>query len=158
MSNGYALLNLAGLNINSQLSKLSNDKREELKGKLKIGIQWDTEVTLNADRQIVSQAYCSALPVTYSNLDSIYWESFAILILEATYEATLYAALMNFKKTGSKKVFLTLVGGGAFGNRVEWISDALIRTLKKFKYAPLDIKIVSHRCSNPRILALKEMI
>jgi hypothetical protein len=144
MTNGYALVNQKGLlNINKQISNLTNDKREALKGKLKVGIQWNTEVTLNDKKQLVSQIYCSALPVAHSHIDAIYWERFARLILEATYEATLYAAMVNIQKTNSNKVFLTLVGGGAFGNDIDWILESLIKVLKKFKNAPFDIKIVS---------------
>ena len=106
MSNGYALVNQKGiLNINKQLSHLNRDKREFLKGKLKIGIQWNTEVTIANKNQIVSQVYCSALPVAYSQIEFFYWESFARVILEATYEATLYSAMLNLNKNKSNKVF-----------------------------------------------------
>jgi hypothetical protein len=149
MTNGYALVNQKGLlNINKQISNLTNDEREALIGKLKVGIQWNTEVTFNDKKQLVSQIYCSALPVAYSHIDAIYWELFARIILEATYEATLYAAMVNIQKTNSNKVFLTLVGGGAFGNDIVWILESLMKVLEKFKNAPLDIKIVSYRSSN----------
>jgi hypothetical protein len=155
MSNGYALLNQDGLlNINAQLSKLSYNEREELKGKLKIGIQWNTEVTLNDSKQIVSQAYCSALPVAYSSIESIYWDAFARIILEATYEATLYAALINLSRTGCNKVYLTLVGGGVFGNEPDWILESIQKAIKKFKNTPLDVGIVSYGNSNQQVMAL----
>lgn len=159
MSNGYALLNQEGLlNINAQLSKLTNSEREELKEALKIGIQWNTEVTLADPMQIVSQAYCSALPVAYLQIESIYWERFARIILEATYEATFYAALRNLEKTGCSKVFLTLVGGGAFGNEPEWILESLLLTIRKFKSVPLDVAIVSYGNSNKRVMELIEEV
>lgn len=149
MSNGYALLNQDGLlNINKQLSKLNNQEREYLKGKLNVGVQWNTEVTITEEKQIVSQIYCSALPVSYSYIESFYWESFARVILEATYEATLCSAVINLKKNDSNKVFLTLVGGGAFGNESYWIIESLIKVIDKFKETPLDIKIVSYGNSN----------
>lgn len=149
MSNGYALINQNGLlNINKQLSNLSKNEREHLKGKLKIGIQWDTEVTLVENKQIVSQIYCSALPVAYSQIESYYWENFARIILEATYEATLHAAMINLNKGKSNKVFLTLVGGGAFGNDFDWIIESFIKAIEKFKSIPLNIKIVSYGSSN----------
>ena len=53
------------------------------------------------------------------------WEPFARMVLEATYEATLYAALENYMKTKNNKVYLTLVGGGVFGNDVKWILDSI---------------------------------
>ena len=156
MSNGYALLNQDGLlNINAQLSQLNQEQRERLKGKLKVGIQWHTEVTLSGTNQTVSQVYCSALPVAYSHIESFYWESFARIILEATYEATLYTALITYKRTGCNKVLLTLVGGGAFGNEIEWITDSLLSTINKFKNTPLEIGIVSYGSSNQKV---KELI
>lgn len=157
MRNGYALVCQEGLlNINAQLSKLSEIEREELKGRLKIGLQWNTEVTLSESKHTVSQAYCSALPVAYSHLDSFYWESFALVILEATYEATLYAALLNYEKTGCNKVYLTLVGGGAFGNEFAWIFESLEKTIKKFENTALDVIIVSYSGSNSRVSKLIE--
>lgn len=152
MRNGYALLTKDGLtNIHSILHKLSDTEREQIKGKLQIGIQWDTEVTLADQQQMVSQAYCSALPVAYSPVKSPYWESFARVILEATYEATLYAGLINGEKTGCYQVYLTLVGGGVFGNEIQWILESMTTALRKFQRTPLEIKIVSHRDSNPLI-------
>lgn len=149
MTNGYALINQEGLlNINKQLSRLTNQEREYLKGKLNVGIQWDTEVTIIEQKQIVSQIYCSALPVAYSYIESFYWESFSRVILEATYEATLCSAIINLERNNSNKVFLTLVGGGAFGNEPDWIIESLIKVIEKFKDVPLDIKIVSYGNSN----------
>jgi hypothetical protein len=45
----------------------------------------------------------------------------AKVLLEAAYEGTVLAAA----KAGSTKLFLTLVGAGAFGNEISWILDAL---------------------------------
>jgi len=155
MSNGYALLNQAGLlNINAQLSKLSYSEREALKGNLKIGIQWNTEVTLNDSKHTVSQAYCAALPLAYSKVEANSCEMFTGIILEATYEATLYAALINLDKMNCNKVYLTLVGGGAFGNEPDWILESMFDAINKFKNSPLDVRIVSYRNSNPKVQEL----
>lgn len=155
MTNGYALINQKGLlNINAQISGLTTESREELKEKLKIGIQWNTQVTISSTSQVVSQVYCSALPVSYSNIDFFYYESFARLILEATYEATLHAALINLEQTDCNKVFLTLVGGGAFGNEMNWISDSIKKAVSKFLNAPLDVRIISHGSSNSDVVEL----
>ena len=156
MENGYALVNKEGLlTINKKIARLTDEEREILKGKLKVGIQWNTEVTLAPDKQKVSQIYCSALPVAYSQIESFYWEGFARIILEATYEATLFTALINMDKNGSNKVFLTLVGGGAFGNEEYWILESLQKAIRKFKNTPLDIQIVSYGSSSSN---LKESI
>lgn len=152
MKNGYALPSQEGLlTINKLLSNLTSNEYENLKNKLKIGIQWDTEVTITEQNQIVSQAYCSALPVSYTSIEFYHWEKFARLILEGTYEATFYAGLINYKKTGSNKVFLTMVGGGAFGNEFDWISESILKALKKFKNTPLDVYIVSYSQNDSRI-------
>jgi hypothetical protein len=149
MSNGYALATSDGLkHINTILEKSSIEEYERLKGLLRIGIQSDTQVTINNSSNFVSQAYCSALPIAYTNVNLSLWERFARLVLEATYEATIYAALNNYQKTNNNKVFLTLVGGGVFGNKIEWILDSIEKALIKLKKTPLDVMIVSYGSSN----------
>jgi hypothetical protein len=152
MKNGYALATKDGLlSISQQIKELSKNEYEELKEKLRIGLQWDTEVTISTKKQLVTQAYCSALPIAYSHIESDLWKDFASLILEATYEATFYAALKNFYKTENNKLFLTLVGGGAFGNNLNWIFDAIKHSINKFRNTPLDVKIVTFGNSNSNV-------
>ena len=159
MQNGYALVNQNGLlAINRKIAQLTEIERENLKAKLKTGIQWNTEVTKSKTKHTVSQIYCSALPVAYSHVEPIYWEYFARLILEATYESTLHAGLLNMKNSGSNLVYLTLVGGGAFGNEEYWILEAIQKAIRKFKNIPLDIKIVSYGSSNPNLIQCIEEI
>jgi hypothetical protein len=157
MQNGYALSTKDAL---IRLSEILNSKTkqeyDELKGLLKVGIQWNTQVTLNDSNNLVSQVYCSALPVAYSGIDPIYWEPFARLILEATYEATLYTALINYERTGNPKIYLTLIGGGAFGNSSAWIFDAIRQAIDKFRNTPLEVKIVSYNRSNQTVINLSE--
>ncbi|OWY19424.1 hypothetical protein C7N43_28390 [Sphingobacteriales bacterium UPWRP_1] len=160
MKNGYALANsIEALNyISEQIKNKSESEYEKLKGKLRIGIQWDTEVTISEKKQLVTQAYCSALPVAYSHIPSNHWADFACLILEATYEATFWAALINYENTNNNDVFLTLVGGGAFGNKTEWIFNSLKKSIDKFSNTPLNIKIVSYGSSNPNVAAFLKTI
>lgn len=153
MQNGYALVNQNGLlTINKRIAELTEIERESLKEKLKTGVQWNTEVTKSDKKQRVSQIYCSALPVAYSHIESFYWEYFARLILEATYESTLLAGVLNMENNKSTKVFLTLVGGGAFGNEEYWILESMQKAIRKFKNVPLDIRIVSYGSSNPNLI------
>jgi hypothetical protein len=67
----------------------------QLRGKLRIGVHWDVEVTdaPGPARPIVSQAFCSAVPISYSGIDKSLWEPLAILVLEAAYEATMLSAV-----------------------------------------------------------------
>lgn len=149
MSNGYALAKADGLkHINNIINGCSPDEYERLKGLLKIGVQADTQVTINNSSNFVTQAYCSSLPIAYTNINLNLWEPFARLVLKATYEATLYAGLENYQKTNNNKVYLTLVGGGVFGNDIDWILDAINKACFKFKQTPLDVRIVSYGSSN----------
>lgn len=149
MQNGYALLNQEGLlHLNKTISQLSDIEYENAKSKLKVGVQWNTEVTIGENNHTVSQIYCSALPVAYSDIWNIYWEKFARFILEATYEATMYTGLLNYEKTGCKKVYLTMIGGGAFGNNEDWIVESMFKAIEKFKNTPLEVKLVTYDESN----------
>lgn len=153
MKNGYCISDKNGLNqITKKINTIAKTKYEELMGQLKVGVQWNTQVTLPKSENKVTQVFCSALPLAYSNLNDEQWESFSKLILNATYEATFYLATKNMVTNGSNKLFLTLVGGGAFGNRIEWILSAINRSVNKFKHVPLNVMIVSHKYSNKYII------
>jgi hypothetical protein len=148
--NGYALPTEQVLNqVGAIIDDCDPTSYQELMGQLRIGLQWDTEVTLDDAGRTVAQAYCSALPVAYSSLDTDLWEPFARLVLDAAYEATLAAATINARSTGNNRAFLTLLGGGAFGNRTPWILDALDRALRLYTDRDLDVAIVSYRHPNP---------
>ena len=123
----------------------------------------------SSPRHRVAQVYASAVPVAYSqSTKSKDWEPFARLVLEAAYDATLAAARVKLEMDNARasaagagaaseegeasaggtggyggggriKVFLTALGGNAFGNRIEWIRDAIIKALDKHRDAPLDV-------------------
>jgi hypothetical protein len=76
MQNGYALCTQSGLEaIAEHLKALTPEQLDVLRGKLCIGIHRDVEVTGAAEdhRPVVSQAFCSALPVAYTRAPSSYW-------------------------------------------------------------------------------------
>lgn len=155
MKNGYALPTAAQFKaINTTLEQLSPAEIDELIGSIKIGVQYDTEVTLHSCSHLVTQAYCSAMPVAYSQQSSELWRPLASLILQAAYKATLAAAVINASKTGNKKVYLTLLGGGAFGNAMEWIIDAIANALDAYKNSGLLVNIVSYGRNKPEITKL----
>jgi hypothetical protein len=147
MKNGYALCSRAGLEaISGYLRTLGDGDLDLLRSELRIGLHRDIEVTdaLGEARPYVSQAFCSALPVAYTNVEAAHWEPFAILILEAAYEATLLAAVLNERRRAPKTVLLTQLGGGAFGNRDEWIKIAMQRALRMTSDFGLDVKLISY--------------
>ncbi|MEO0825947.1 MAG: hypothetical protein AAFW84_10765 [Cyanobacteria bacterium J06635_15] len=157
MTNGYALASREGLiEISNRLDAASADELDQLRQRLRIGIQWNTQVTIRNSKHTVTQAYCSALPVDYCNHPSELWESFARLVLEASYEATICTAILNSLHTGNNRVFLTLIGGGVFGNETDWIMDGLKRALKCYKDWNLEVAIVSHGRSKPHVQQLVE--
>jgi hypothetical protein len=158
MRNGYALASAGGLQeISKRLQTSTPDQLDELRGQLKVGIQWGTQVTIGGCSHLVSQIYCSALPVAYSAYGQNAWKDFAVLILEAAYEATLCAAAINSQMTGNKTVFLTLLGGGAFGNETSWIVGAMDRALRMHADSGLDVRVVSFKRPNPALQKLFKM-
>ena len=152
MKNGYALASETGLiEIKNRLKSASESEIDQLRQLLRIGIQWNTEVTIANSRHTVSQAFCSALPVAYSPHSPELWSEFAQLILDASYEASLCAGILNMLQQGNNKLYLTLLGGGAFGNKREWIITAISRALNLYKTVDLDVAIVSYSSSNQLI-------
>ena len=148
MRNGYALCTPEGLDaINQRLLAGDEELRQELRGKLAIGLHRNVEVTrVQGLSPHVSQVFCSALPVAYSPLPSSQWEPFARLVLEAAYEETLLAAVEDADTT---TVLLTRLGGNAFGNDDQWIDDAMVRALGIVERAGLDIRLVSYGRVHP---------
>ena len=84
------------------------------------------------------------------------WEVFARTILMGLYEATLAVAVIkqlekarqhdeNRSATEQRtKVYLTMVGGGAFGNDSKWIAEAIGKSLNKYQHYPLDVYLVHY--------------
>ena len=150
MQNGYALLTPRGLaTLEQRLQALSESEKDRLRSLLRIGLQSDTEVTLGNAGHRVTQVFCSAMPVAYGAGSPESWREIATLVLAAAYEATLLAAVENAARTGNNRVFLTLLGGGAFGNQPEWIADAILRALRLTSRAYLEVFLVSYGAPNP---------
>ena len=103
MRNGYALCTEVGLDeIEQRLRALDLVEIDKLRGLLRVGLHWNVEVTASGTTGVhVSQALCSALPVSYTTIPPERWRSFATLILEGAYEATLWAAVLNTQRTPS---------------------------------------------------------
>ncbi|MDR6855302.1 hypothetical protein [Variovorax guangxiensis] len=155
--NGYALASREGLNlITAHLGALDEQARDDLAGKLRIGIHRDVEVTYTPNRPgpNVSQAFCSALPVAYSGVAGTYWQPFAQFVLDAAYEATMLEAVLNAQRGASNVVLLTMLGGGAFGNDEEWIRAAIRRAVRKVLAFDLDVRLVSYRSPSSALRAL----
>lgn len=157
MQNGYALpVDGALAQIDARLAALDDTALDALRGRLRIGVHHDVEVTLGDAGHRVTQIYGSALPVAYGRGHPGAWARWARLVLEASYESTLHAAVESARASGNPTVYLTLLGGGAFGNQRDWIFDAIERALKCVPSGGLDLAIVSYGRSNPAVRALVE--
>lgn len=155
MVNGYALPMPGGLEaINQNLKNLDEAGLDAVRQALMIGLHWNTQVTLDDASHTVTQAYCSAMPVAYTRHTNELWAPLAKLVLEAAYEATLCAAILNAARNQNHRLFLTLLGGGAFGNHPEWIMGAMRRTLDIYADSGLNIAIVSYGSSNRTVQRL----
>jgi hypothetical protein len=157
MQNGYVMPSREQLaEIRRRLGALSSEAEDTVMAYLQIGLQHDTEVTLDGVEHRLTQAYCSALPVAYGEHVADEWEPFARLVLRGAYEATLAAGVANAARTGNPHVFLTLLGGGAFGNRTEWVFDAIEAALERHRHSGLEVVIISYQSSKPDAVDLIE--
>ena len=122
---------------------------DELLGALRIGLHSNVEVPWGprrfellppAERTTVSQTFCSALAIGYSDGGAKAWEPLAKMVLDAAYEATLLAAALEHSTgRGSGVVLLTRLGGGVFGNEPAWIDGAIARACLRASHLPLRV-------------------
>ncbi len=94
--------------------------------------------------------------MAYSEIGPIHWKRFARLILEAAYEATIWAAVLNAARGASNVVLLTSLGGGVFGNDESWIEDGLRRALQLARRYDLDVKLVSYGSPSAAFCRIEE--
>jgi len=126
-------------------------------------LHFDCEVTLA--RHCVAQVFCSAIPVSHSKVKCHdLWQPLAVLVLEAVYEATLWAHVVytarfrTARGLSAQPVFLTQVGGGVFGNDDAWICNAIERAcrLVNDQGLGLDVRIVHYGGGTPMKYSLLE--
>ena len=145
VENGYTFSTVEKLTaLNQALSGLDLDT---LKDVVKVGVHADTTVTF-AKRFAepvtpcqVTQVYASALSCAYSGVETQHWASLAEIVLDAAYEATLWAAVLNRARGGTRDVFLTALGGGVFGNDIAWIGTAMGRAMARAHAMCADINV-----------------
>ena len=161
MSNGYCMPTTTA-SIGELGERLNGDPGlvAAAEAALRVGVHWDTQVRPPHTHR-VAQVFASALPVLYAkSTKSTDWETFARLVLRAAYDATLAAAHCKHRRPVEKggeggnsdkriAVYLTALGGGAFGNRQGWICDAIAEGLERHRDAPLDVYLV-HRGTKPK--------
>ena len=144
VKNGYVDSNDEDIiKLNKSLNDFDDDDIIQL---LRVGVQADTQITIceTPVPKLVTQVYGSAISVSYSNLrDKTLWKRFATSILKGTFEAVLLQGLLNnHKNNGNYPVYITRVGGGAFGNEPEWIEEAILYALNRVKTYNRDIDVI----------------
>jgi hypothetical protein len=159
-------------------SDLTANERGNIMDELMVGVHWDAQATSNSGVPFEYEAYDSkankkrrrglvyaaACPVDYStkrlgvdwehpypSTQKETWKSFACMVLEASYEACMLAAVhrMMRNKKGSTKVVISHLGGKAFGNDQDWVFTAINRAIQRTKallhqHKPLIKKLQSH--------------
>jgi hypothetical protein len=150
VENGYAFSDSARLT--AAADALAKAGREAFLEQIRIGVQQRVQVTF-ASRFVepatpthVSQAFCSALSCGYDRSPLRLWQPLATAVLDAAYEATLLAARAGVAAgTCSGRVWLTLLGGGAFGNDPVWIARAIARAIRVAGDSSLDVRVAHYR-------------
>lgn len=142
--------------MNSHLAQLDDESYQALRKELCVGLHEDVQVTsrnwgeflIEDAEQTVTQVLGSACAVSYSGNNHALWEPLARLVLSASYEATLWAALLtalrHATEGSSRRAFLTCLGGGVFGNKLEWIVDAMAEAFSRFQNVDLEVCIVTY--------------
>lgn len=150
VKNGYAFSDAARLEASAAAVDAAG--RDAFVGEVRVGLQTGAQVTFAsrfAEPEApthVSQAFCSALSCGYDRSPLSLWAPLATAVLDAAYEATLLAARAGVAAgTCSGIVWLTFLGGGAFGNDPAWIAHAIARAIRVAGDAALDIRIAHHR-------------
>jgi hypothetical protein len=113
-----------------------------------IGYQKSTQVTsahkinghfvrVDDSSQIVDQVFCAALNIIQGlngkrNGEVEDVETKCKFLLKCAYEGSYLSAIYHNRK----KLFLTLIGAGSFGNRIEWIYEAILNAHLKWGRHP----------------------
>ena len=149
--NGYLFPTRDGLpRIRDHLAGLSDAERAHARDRLRVGVQRDTDVTIIDPPHRVTQVYAAAAPIAYDRNPTADWEPLARLILESAYESTYAVAAAQAAGRPTRQPFyLTLLGGGVFGNPLGWILDAIRRAHRLYRHHPLDVRVVSYGGANP---------
>ena len=149
MQNGYLFINKDNLSaIDVIIKKSTPNQYLEMINSVRIGTHWVCENSDVENKRVFNtMAICSALPIAYNDITNMdLWENFAKLILRANYIGTISTGIINSKYIDfkNKKVILTLLGGGVFGNEMEWIYDSIYYAIELFRDADISIVLNSY--------------
>lgn len=145
----------------AKVESMHEEDKDALRAACRVGVQWNAEVTdappTGWPPHCVTQVFCSALALGSSPKLRL-WRPFAQLVLDAAYEATLSVAAINLARGGSRDVYLTLLGSGAFGNGPKWIEGALRRALCLHACSGLRVFVVHLSDRTPWMAAYRSLV
>jgi len=107
--------------------------------------------------QVVNQVFTAAMnmgSVIGKWRNSTLSENVAKFILRGAYKGTILAAIENSRTLsekdypGKNKCFLTMIGGGVFGNKYEWILDCIIEQEEIIRNSGLEIYFICYAQSS----------
>eukprot|EP00977_Amphora_coffeiformis_P001400 scaffold287_cov173-Amphora_coffeaeformis.AAC.14 len=165
--NGYAFASNKKLQV---AQGIVHEHADELVGLLQVGVQRNTEVTYpTRTGRLMTQVYCSAVPVSYTSATSVEWAPLARVVLKGAYEATLLEGVFQHlykqqERPGvtiePTKIYLTMVGGGAFGNDMEWIWEAMEHANNAIRSYPvaLEVYIVHYGSIHPGAVGVVDRV
>ncbi len=157
--NGYVILSKLGARFIAEHLENRQKTDTKISIQIKVGLQENTEVTLKQAGHRVTQVYCSAIPIAYHPFETqTMCIPFANEVLTNAYECTLLVGMLQQDKgIGNNKVFLTLLGAGAFGNRRSDILISLKKALRRFcSWSNLEVIIVCY--SDEELLDVQQLV
>ncbi len=129
-----------------------------LRDLVRVGIQADTGIIFTSrwtraeccglDAPRVTQVYAAALSLggykTPRDVPDESWAPLATLVLEAAYEATLWAAVASSSARGLRRttVYLCGLGLGVFGNERSWVANAIGRAVAILRKEGAELDVV----------------
>ena len=160
IANGIIDADLSSLaKINRKISSFSPSQLDSIRESIRIGLHLDTEVTLSnaPHEQFVGHACCGVVDSGHSELQANLWEPLSTLILEATFEATLWASVIyNFqrkdKNNGRRQpVFLSGPETAKTTNRM-FYANSIFAACSRLRTAGvgLDVRIVHNDALVPQ--------
>lgn len=129
MLNGYAILKNYK-ELEERIKNMSEGVRDAVKKKIRIGVQKDVDVTSVPEPHKVNQIFCSSLPLSLCNVEPKEIETFARILLDAQYEASILAAKYLCK---SDRLFLTSVGREVYREPRQLSNDSINKAREKYK-------------------------
>jgi len=147
---------------------LAPPSRDRLRALVRVGVQADAEVVF-ASRWAraarppprVTQVYAAALSLggykDPADVPDAAWEPLATLVLEAAYEAALWAAVAAAARARAPRASAALcgLGLGVFGNRREWVAAAAGRAVAALRAegASIDVRWLHFRAVDEGLAA-----